>query len=265
MSMLEGRRGLVVAAALAVSIAVVFAGVALAGKNKPVTVKVGNIELVANGGFTPETLSKTKPTPIAFLAEGKIKTLDGTHPPAVKEVFVETDKNGAITVKGYPTCKAGELQSRDTKHAIEACPDAIIGEGKATAAIAFPEQGDVLASSKIVVFNGGESGGVITLYIHAYLTVPVPAAIVTTVKIKKIHHGRYGTLSTASIPKIAGGSGSVVSFNLKIDKKYTYKGKRISVLTAKCPDGKLQAHVTALFADGTRASAEIIRSCTGKG
>jgi len=264
MRTLKGRRGLLAAGALAVAIAVAVAGIAMAAKNKPVRVRAGNIELIANGGFTPQTMSKTKPTPIAFFAEGKIKTLDGTHPPALKEVLLETDKNGAINVKGYPTCKEGALQSRDTKHAIEACPDAIIGEGKATAAIAFTEQPDVLATSKIIVFNGGESGGVVTLYIHAYLTVPVPAAIVTTVKIKKIHHGRYGYLSTASIPKIAGGAGSVVSFNLKVDKKYTYKGKKVSVLTAKCPDGKLQAHATAVFVEGTHASAEIIRTCTGR-
>ena len=72
--------------------------------------------------------------------------------------------------------------------------------------------------------------------------MPVPAAIVTTVKIKKIHNGRYGLKSVATIPKIAGGSGSVTSFSLKIDKKFTYKGKKVSVLSAKCPDGKLQAH-----------------------
>ena len=39
----------------------------------------------------------------------------------------------------------------------------------------------------------------------------------------------------------------------------------MSVLSAKCPDGKLQAHGTAVFSDGTKASAEIIRTCTGKG
>ena len=59
--------------------------------------------------------------------------------------------------------------------------------------------------------------------------------------------------------------GSVTSFSLKIDKKFTYKGKKVSVLSAKCPDGKLQAHVTAKFVDGTRASADVIRTCTGKG
>ena len=87
----------------------------------------------------------------------------------------------------------------------------------------------------------------------------------TTVKIKKIKKGRYGLLSVASIPKIAGGSGSVTSFNLKIDKKYTYKGRKVSVLSAKCPDGKLQAKATAIFADGTKAAAEFVRTCKGKG
>ena len=87
--------------------------------------------------------------------------------------------------------------------------------------------------------------------------MPTPAAIVTTVKIKKVHNGRYGLKTVASIPKIAGGSGSVKTFSLKINKK--------GVLSAKCPDGKLQANGTAIFADGTKASAGIVRTCTGKG
>jgi len=84
----------------------------------------------------------------------------------------------------------------------------------------------------------------------------VTGAIVTTLKIKKVHNGRYGLKTVATIPKIAGGSGSVKSFNLKINKK--------GVLTAKCPDGKLQAKATAKFSDGTQAGpATILRTCTG--
>ena len=45
-------------------------------------------------------------------------------------------------------------------------------------------------------------------------------------------------------------------FNLTINKK--------GVLLAKCPDGKLQAHGTAIFSDGTLAKAEVLRTCTGK-
>jgi hypothetical protein len=249
--------------ALGALLALIVAGVASgAGKEEVV---VGNLKFSAGGSFSPKALSKTKQTPIALTAEGKISTLDGTHPPALKEVVVETDKNGAIQVKGFPTCKSGQLQSQDTAHAEAICKSAIIGKGTTNIEIAFPESKTVPVSSKLLVFNGGEKGGVVTLYIHAYITVPVPAAVVTTLKISKVHNGRYGLKTIASVPKIAGGSGSVTAFKLKIDKKYTYKGKKVSVLTAKCPDGKLQAHATAVFSDGTRASTEFIRTCTGKG
>lgn len=268
MHTLKGRRGLLAVAAIALLAAVAVAGIASAGEG-PVRVKVGELEFTADGGFKPKVLSKTKLTPISFEASGTIKSLSPDpakkHPPALKEVLVEADKNTAVTTTGYPTCKSGEIQSTTTEAALAACEPALIGTGTTKVGIAFPDSKEVLVNSKLLVLNGGEKGGVVTYYIHAYITVPVPAAIVTTVKIKKIHHGRYGLLAVATIPKIAGGSGSVLSFSLKIDKKFTYKGKKVSVISAKCPDGKLQAHATAVFADGTNASAEIIRSCTGKG
>jgi hypothetical protein len=251
------RKKWLVTMAFGALIALTVAGIATAAGEAPVKVRAGNLELTFNGGFSPKALSKTKLTPISLSASGDIKTLNGEHPPALKEFVLESDKNATIEVKGLPVCKSSQLQSQDTKHAEAICKSAIIGTGQATASIAFPEQAPILAQSKIIVFNGGFKGGVTTLFIHAYLTVPTPAAIVTTVKITKIHNGRYGLKSVASIPKIAGGSGSVTHFNLTINKK--------GVLLAKCPDGKLQAHGTAVFSDGTRASAEIIRTCTGKG
>lgn len=237
--------------------AVVLALSGIAGAEKPVHVKVGKLELTFNGGFKPKALSKTKLTPIVFSISGDIATDDGSHPPAMKEFILESDKNAAIEVKRVPVCKSGEIQSVDTAHAEAACGPAIIGSGHATAEIAFAEQKPVLAKSKIIAFNGGFRGGVTTLYIHAYLTVPTPAAIVSTVKIKKIHKGRYGLLAVTTIPKIAGGSGSVTHFDLKIDKQHT--------LSAKCPDGKLQARGEAVFTEGTRVKAEVIRPCTPKG
>jgi hypothetical protein len=240
--------------AIAALVAVSVAGIASAG-NKPVTVEAGNLRFTFNGGFSPSKLPKKKLANIMLQASGKIETKDGTHPPALKEVIVETDKNGTIDTKGVPVCKSGQLQSRDTKGAEKACGKAIVGTGTTEVEIAFPEQNPIPVKSKLLVFNGGTSGGKTTLFIHAYITVPTPAAIVTTVKISKIHKGRYGTLSVASIPKIAGGSGSVKSFSLTIGKQH--------ILFAKCPDGKLQAHATAKFVDGTSASATIIRTCTG--
>src|SRR6185312_10201158 len=122
------RKHLVITMALGALIALTVAGIATA--EKPVKVRAGNLELTFNGGFTPKTLSKTKQTPIALDVEGQIKTLDGTHPPALKEVIVETDKNGEINVKGYPTCTSSKLQSQDSAHAKAICKGAILGEGK---------------------------------------------------------------------------------------------------------------------------------------
>ncbi|HUC00980.1 MAG TPA: hypothetical protein VMS11_14250 [Solirubrobacterales bacterium] len=267
MHKLKGRRGVAVAAVAVAGVAALAGIAGAASKNKPVTVRVGDIEVIADGGFKPEVMSKTTPTPISFFAKGTIKSInpEKPHPPALQKVLVETDKNGSVFVKGYPVCRSGQLQSQNTKNAEDVCRPAIIGEGQATAEIAFVDSKSVPVSSKVIVFNGGERAGVITFYIHAYITIPVPAAIVTTVKIEKIHNGRYGYLSTATIPKIAGGAGSLTSFSLKIGKRYTYKGKKVSILYAKCPDGKLQANVTGFFSDDTEASAEVARTCTGKG
>jgi hypothetical protein len=261
----RGRRPLIALAAAVAALAVLVAGgTALAG-NKPVTVEAGNLVFTFNGGFSPKALPKSKLAPITLTASGKISTKDGTHPPALQEAIVETDKNGAVNVKGLPVCKSGQLQSRTTSAAKAACSKAIIGTGNTTVEVQFPEQKPIPVNSALTVFNGGQKGGTTTFYIHAFFTAPVSGAIVTTVKIKKIHNGRYGLKSVATIPKIANGSGSVQSFNLKIGKTFTYKGKKVSVLSAKCTDGKLQAHATSVFADGTKASAGIVRTCQSKG
>lgn len=264
---MQGVRGSLAAIVLSALGVLVVMAIVAAGSAKPEEKAiVGNVEIRGDGSFTPKALPRKEMAPIAFTIWGKIKTLDGSHPPALKELLVETDKNGAINVKGYPKCTSGQLQSRNSKDAEKVCKSSIIGEGTTDASIKLgDDQPPIPVNSKLLMFNGGLAGGVTTLYVHAFITVPVPAAIVTTVKVKKINNGRYGLLSTATIPKIAGGGGSVTGFKLKVDKQFTYKGKKVSVLTAKCPDGKLQAHATAIFADGTRASVEAVKPCTPKG
>jgi hypothetical protein len=259
------RKFLTLTAALCALMALTAVGFASAAGEGPVTVQVGNLKFTADGHFSPKALSKKTPAPISLQASGKIGTIDGTHPPALKSVELETDKNGFINVKGIPTCKSGELQSRDTKAAEAACGDAIIGKGTTTVEVEFPEQAPINVSSKLLVVNGGFSGGKTTLYIHAYFNAPITGAIVTTVKVQKHVSGRYGLKSIATIPKIAGGAGSVTSFNLTVDRNVKVGGKTYHPLTAKCTDGKLQAQALAKFSDGTQAKTEFVRACTPKG
>lgn len=221
-------------------------------------VVVGDLEVQYNGGFTPKVISKKKPTPITFNVAAKIASLnpEEKHPPALHEFVIEGDKHGSINVKGLPTCTSGQLQSRTSTAARAACGPALIGSGKTNVEVKFPEQPPILAHSELLAFNGGVKGGVTTILVHAYLNAPVVAAVVTTVKVKKIHKGRYGIESIADVPKIAGGSGSVVFFTLTLKK---------GIISATCPDGRLQARGTAVFTDGTKANGTVVRPCTGKG
>lgn len=260
------RKYVLMILALGALIAVSAVGIAAAaGGETPVSVTVGNLKLTANGGFSPKALSKTKQTPIALKASGEISELDGSHPPAIREVTLEADKAGEVHVKGIPTCKSGQLQATETKAAEKACGPALIGEGEAIAQAAFAEQNPIDVKSKVLVFNGGEKGGKTTFYIHAFFSNPIPGALVTTVTITKIHHGRFGTLAVAKIPQITGGYGSIVKFNLEIFKSVKVGGKTYNPISSKCEDGKLKVHIEGKFEDGTKAETELIRACTPKG
>ncbi len=241
------------------------AGMAMA--DKPITVKAGNLVLTFNGGVTPKLLSKTTMEPITLNVSGKVGTADGTHPPSISEVVIDTDKNGSIDVSGVPTCKQGQLEAQTSAGAEAQCKPAILGTGTTDVEVLFPESKPVPIHSKLIAFNGGTSGATTTLYIHAYLTSPVTSALVTTVKISKEHKGPYGIRSVASIPKIAGGAGSVTAFSLTFPKKlFTYKGKKHGYLLAKCPKGKFLAQAEAKFSDGSKIGpAQIVRACTPKG
>jgi hypothetical protein len=259
------RKHLTLILAIAAAVAVTSAAIAAAAGEKPTVVRAGNLQLTINGSVTPKALPKNKLAPITLNVSGGIATIDHTHPPALKEVIVDTDKNGTVNAKGLAACTASKLQSQDTKHAEAICKEAIIGTGTTSVEIAFPEQKPIPVTSKLLAFNGGTKGGVTTIFIHAYITVPTPAAIVTTVKISKEHKGPYGLHSIASVPKIAGGSGSVTSFSLTFHRLFTYKGKKQSYFLAKCPTGRFVAQAEAVFTNGEKIKGGVVRTCTPKG
>ncbi|MGB7588757.1 MAG: hypothetical protein WBM00_08620, partial [Solirubrobacterales bacterium] len=209
-------------------------GVAAVASAISTTLRAGDLIVTFGGTTSPKALPKTTYTPVTTSIFGSIKTTDGTHPSAFREAVVDIDKDVKINVKGFPVCKAGQLVARDTKAAKKACGKTILGEGHADAEIAFPEQKPIKVPSPLLVFNGGEKGGKITLLIHTFITVPAPTAIVTTVTIQRKGTGVH---SISKIPVVAGGSGSVLDFSFKLGKTYSYKGKKIGYFEARCPDG----------------------------
>jgi hypothetical protein len=239
--------------------------IALTGLALGERVQAGNIVIDVEGGFHPTTLPKHRFAPISLSGSGDISTADGSLPPPAHEVEIDWDRNGLLTTNGLPRCSESKLENTTTPAAMQACRKALVGTGFASGQVAFPDQAPFPASSKVLAFNGVPRGGHPVLLLHAYAYVPAPTTFVVPVDITKIHEGRYGYHSSLIAPVIAGGYGVVTHFDLTINRRYSVRGRKLSYLAARCPDGRLQARGTVSFMDGTSLSATVFRPCHGRG
>ncbi len=217
-----------------------------------------------DGGFTPTTLPKHRFAPIQLEFHGGISTEDGSIPPIIQQITLWFDKHGEVQTRGLPVCRRGKLLATDTKAARRNCPGAIVGKGVGKAVVYFPEQRPLRVSSPITLFNGPRKHGNPTVLAHAYLANPGPTTYLVSVEIEKVHAGRYGYKTVTEIPKIAGGYGVPIYGQLKIGRKWTYKGHRYSYISASCPDGRLQAKGQFRFDDGTFLQGSVLKRCKGK-
>ena len=220
--------GLAIAAVLSLGVT------AMASALTKTTLRAGDLVVTFGGGTSPAKLPRKSYAPVTTTIVGTVKTSDGTHPSAFREAIVDIDKDVKVNPKGYPVCKPGQLTARNTKKAMQVCGKSKVGEGVAHAEIAFPEQKPIVVKSPITVFSGGGNAHKTKLLIHTFITIPVPAAIVTQVTIIKKGTGVH---TISRIPQIAGGSGSVLDFKFKLGKTFTYKHKKVGFFEARCPDG----------------------------
>jgi hypothetical protein len=153
-----------------------------------------------------------------------------------------------------------QLQSTLTAQAKRACGEALIGSGRVSAEIAFPEQAPFSAGGPLLIFNASR-GAKQMLVMHVYANVPAPTTFVTTAKIGK-GKGIYGTSALVRIPAITAGQGSLTSFKAKLRKSFPHRGHKQSLLTATCKSGRLHARGDFFFAGGPKLSGKVTRSCT---
>lgn len=254
-----GKKQLIIVVGTIAALALIVAASAAA---KLETFQVGNLVLKDEGGITPTKLPRHRQVPISAHLFALIETADGSHPPAFRHLVADFDRTLAVDAEGLPVCKLGQLQARSTEDAKQACPDAIVGSGKAEVEVAFPEQAPFSASGPLVAFNGGLHGGTTTLFVHAYVNVPAPTAVITPVKITRIHRGHFGLHAVATVPAIAGGYGSPTRFTLDLGRRFTFRGQQRSYLTGSCPTGTYFAEAQVLFGDGTALHITHAFPCT---
>src|SRR5690349_12789725 len=93
-------------------------------------IRVGDIVLTADGGFSPTRLPKHEDAPITQHGGGSISTISGALPPVLETIDIEFDRHGSVETLGLPKCTMAKLGSTLTKQARRACPRAIVGKGR---------------------------------------------------------------------------------------------------------------------------------------
>jgi hypothetical protein len=214
-------------------ISALFASVVIVGvaATHAEVVPSGNLRVKFNADFDPHALPRTRPAPVRIEIQGSITTTDGSHPPPLRWLEVELNRNGHLTTTGLPVCSAPLLQSTSTDQALSRCGSSVVGRGDFKAEVSLG--GDVPASGKIIAFNSRLSGKP-ALLLHFFARVPVRFTLVVPLKIIHRTEGEFGTLLRTRVPKLAGGLGSITQIDLTIGRRYSFHGQRRSYASAAC-------------------------------
>lgn len=248
--------------------AVVLAATVIAGSGASTSASAVHVippnplEMRLRAAYGPARLSKTVPTPAVLHLSGEFSTSDGSHPPALEKLEVAADRDLGIDVRGLPSCRW--LRVPDLPPIYETCKDAVVGRGAVGFQVDLLEEREVAANARATVYNGGASHGVITLYLVTRINVPVPAAVVIPIEIKDVHEGPFRTEIEVSVPKIAGGTGSITRFKLRLARRIADRGRIASLVSMTCSGGRVDLHARATFRDGLTVSEDFSHPCTAQ-
>ncbi len=226
-------------------------------------VKVGNLVLRADGGFTPRTLPRNTYVPIDFQGHADLKSVDGSVPTPLQQAVIDFDRDGRLTTGGLPVCQPSLLEEVTPQEARRRCPNAIVGTGKVEALIAREGQAPTRASSLLTLFNGPRQEGQATVLFHARTTVPGIQNYVVTIPIER-RSGGFRYRATIDVPPIAAGRGALVRVEVKVGKRYSFRGSKRSYVSAHCSDGILHTHGRFTFIDGTIIDGSVEKPCTAR-
>jgi len=254
------KRSIPVVATAIAATAALTASVALAGPT--VTGPDGNTQSIETV-IAPKKLPKKTFAPATLKVTTKTASTaaaNGVPSPAVRAT-IDFDKGAAIFTKGLPTCDPGLLQSVSTEIAEEKCGKAKIGSGIAHALLPLGSK-VIPVEQKVTAFNGVPQGGKPTVLLHSYGTTPFQTTLVLTGTVSNYDKQGYGPRLDITIPLLAGGTGALTEFQVTINKKWAYKGKKVSFISAECGNKSFKTRSVFTYLDGQALEALHTQSCT---
>jgi len=221
------RRGLLIfalAALLALSAAAITGAVVQ---------KKDNLVVHFDAEFSPHSLPRQTPAPIKVTIKGAVSTTDGSHPPPLKVLEIELNRNGRLYTMGLASCSPSRLQSTSTSEARSRCGSALVGRGSFRAEVELGTNNPVAANGEILAFNGRLKGKP-ALLLHFFGGAPVRFTLVVPLAIGHRRDGEFGTVLRTRIPRLANGFGSITQIELSLGRRWRFAGKPRSYLSAAC-------------------------------
>jgi hypothetical protein len=249
--------------------AVLAAAALLASAAGAEPVQRGNLRVSFAGRISPKALPRHGEAPIAVTVGGTITTTDGAPPPQLQGLEIKVNRAGRFDPEGLPSCTYADVQPSTTAAAQAACGRAKVGEGSFAANVLLPEQSPFPSKGKIVAFNGVERGRPVILA-HVYGTEPVPLSYTLVLRMTR-GKGTWGTVLSASLPRVTSNVAYVTGISLTLNRRFTVAGRTHGYISAGCPAPKgfsgaafpLARASFSFGAAGTLAST-LIRSCHAK-
>ena len=243
--------------------------VGIAAAAPPTLSQKGNIQVSFNGEISPRALPRTGVAPVAVRIVSAFKATDGADPPPqLQEISIGINRGGKLFDRGLPTCKVSEIQPATIEAARSICGGAIVGSGHVQVRVHLTNQEPFTFDGPMLVFNAERGGGGRRLLAQVYSTRP-PSAFVLTFKILK-RKGTFGTLIKTTLPEQARKWAYVTEFKMKLQRTYTYQGKKHSYISAGCAappgfPGAVYAFARAKFGFAGGKQVEppaLFRDCT---
>ncbi len=235
-----------------------------------VVVQRRGVRVSFDGDLTPHALPRHGMGPVGIEVDAKISATGGGDPPQLRRISIAINRNGQFSPQGLPVCRLDQIQPSTTAGALAACGRSLVGEGHFSANVKLPQQSPFPSEGKVLAFNGRLHGKPAILA-HIYGTQPAPTSTVLPFLLRGAH-GAYGTTLEASLPQATGSWGYVTGLRMSLRRRFSYRGRSHSYLSAGCPApagvrvaGFPLARTSFAFAGDLTLVSVLNRTCRAQG
>jgi hypothetical protein len=236
-------------ALLTCGLAVALISPAAAADEGPIVVSNVNVNFALDAVLSPQELPADRRAPAALVFATRISTVDDGPPPPLSRFVLETDEQLAFDFGDIPECSGAAM--REISFDNDPCERAIVGRGSTNFQHAFAARMPSAETGSTTIYNGGLVHGIRRLWLRRTLSYPTERLILFPLEIKN-SRPPFRRRLVLSPPRVAGGSGTLMSLSLRLD----------AGVFARCLDGKIRFRMAGVFADRSHLGGRFSRRCT---